>query len=73
MGKISIKVNCQERRIQIFSQMLEKELEELISLACCYNANYKYDEKESGFYIVCFSDDAVEKLKEEYEKYFFSK
>lgn len=73
MGKTTIKVDYKKRSIKIFSQALEKELKEVIYLACCYNATFKFDENESIFIVNCYSDDAVEMLKEDFQEYFFRK
>ncbi|MCI8411328.1 MAG: hypothetical protein HFJ40_02575 [Clostridia bacterium] len=57
----------------IVSECPENELIELISLACCYNGEYNYYQRNNIFKVQCYSIDATENLRQNYFDYFFSK
>ena len=63
------------RQIEVFLAISSPiaEIPELISLACNYNANYKYVEDRFLFQVECSTLSDAEKLYRDYKEYFFSK
>lgn len=76
MEKVEIKINQEKREIKIYlpvSPFMEKEVKELVSIACTQNVAFSYDPFQLVFCVNAHSAETLQKLREEYEKYFFVK
>ena len=78
MHKTKINFNKETRSVEVhFSSLphsvIAKELIELISLACNYNANFSYSCKNHVFSAQCTNFIIAEKLYRSYQEYLFAK
>ncbi len=74
--KTIVNFNEGTRKIEVFlsgTYPVEKELPELVSFACKYNADFGYDAKKFLFTAKCENAEDTEKLLNDYNQYFFTK
>lgn len=72
-----VSFNGTSREIEVLftssPEVIHKEMIDLISLACNYNASFSFSSKESLFTAKCVSDSASEALLSDYNEYYYSK
>lgn len=77
MEGTQVKFNEESREVEVFftslSDVIHKEMIELISLACNYNASFSFSFKNLLFTAKCTNDADSEKLFKDYQEYFYSK
>lgn len=74
--KTIVNFNEGTRKIEVFlsgTYPVEKELPELVSLACKYIADFEYNAKKFLFTAKCTNTEDTEMLLNDYNQYFFTK
>ena len=75
--RTQVNFNETSREIEVLfaspPEVMHKEMIDLISLACNYNASFSFSSKTSLFTAKCVSDSASEELLSDYNEYYYSK